>query len=278
VPQPSPTASRPPLIPPTRVFDNLYYVGDEFVGAWLIQSDQGLIMIDAFTSNIDAQRYASIDMRQLGLDAKQIRYVVVTHGHWDHYGGASYFQKLGARIVMGMADWDTMPARDPFGAELQGFLAPKPDVALADATMDLTLGNTTVKLFRTPGHTPGTISALIPAREGTTTHWLALWGGNAFLRNVDPHTRNGVFFDEGLRRMYESAHAFSDWIGKNGGVGLISTHMTGERETRLAALKQRAPGSPHPFVMGKERTQDYFAALGHCLQARMIEVAQRSRK
>lgn len=276
VPEPFPLATHLTPIPPTRVFDNLSFVGDDFVGAWIVQADQGLIVIDAFGNGTDAQRYATADMKQLGLDARQTKYVVITHGHWDHFGGAGYFQtRLGARVVMGKADWDRLPLLDPFGVEIEGQMAPKRDIALADPTMDLTLGNTTVKLRLTPGHSPGTISALIPAREGSTTHWLALWGGNAFQRALEPTEKNGVVLQAGLRRMHQSVREFREWIAKHDAVGVISTHMAGERRTRFAALGNRAPGTAHPFVLGKERTQDYFAALDHCMQARMIEAAKR---
>lgn len=273
---PHPLSTHIPRIPPTRAFDNLSFIGDEFVGVWVLQTDQGLILFDAFASAVDAQRYVAADLPKLGLDPKQIKYVVITHGHWDHFGGAGYFQKsLGARLVMGKPDWDRLSLLDPWGTEVQGQLAAKPDIALSDATMDLTLGNTTVKLRLTPGHSPGTVSALVPAREGDATHWLALWGGNAFQRSPEPVMKDGLVLQAGVRRMQQSAREFRDWAAKNGGVGVISTHPAGERTTRFAALQNRTPGSPHPFVMGKERTQDYFTALDHCMSARMLEAAKK---
>ena len=196
----------------------------------------------------------------------------MTHGHWDHFGGAGYVQsKFGAKVLMSQADWQAISVLNPSDSGIEWQIPPKKDMVMTDTTMDLTLGGTTVKLFLTPGHTPGTISALIPAKEGAATRRLALWGGNAIPPNLEPNAPNaGTFYNAGLRRMDQSVREFREWVSRNNGVGVIGSHSTGERETRFAALRQRAAGSPHPFVLGKERTLDYFAALDHCMQARML--------
>ena len=266
-------------VPPTRVFDNLSFIGDEFVGAWVVETDEGLILFDAFSSGVEASRYVTGDLRQLGLDPTRIKYVVITHGHWDHFGGAGFLQtEYGARVLMGEGDWDAVTTADPWGTELEGQVPPRRDIVVTEEPMDLTLGDTTVKLFLTPGHSPGTISALIPARDGATTHWLAIWGGNAIPRNLEPSDpkataswRNG-----GLRRMNQSLRGFRDWVVANGGNGVISTH-TGRVETltRLVALRDRRVDDPHPFVLGRELTQAYFDALDHCMQALMIRAQNR---
>ena len=48
-------------------------------------------------------------MKTLGLDPAQIKYVIVSHGHGDHSGGAKYLQdKYGAHIILSEADWDLL--------------------------------------------------------------------------------------------------------------------------------------------------------------------------
>ena len=265
-------------VPPTRVFDNLSFLGDEFVGVLVLETDQGLILFDAFSSGVEASRYITGDMRQLGLDPKQIRYVVITHGHWDHFGGAGYLQtRYGARVLMGEPDWDAIETADPWGTELEGQLPPKREIAVTDKPMDLTLGNTTVKLLLTPGHSPGTVSALIPAKDGARTHWLALWGGNVIPRNLEPTDPKQVagWRNPGVRRMNQSLIKFRDWVAGNGGEGLISTHASEDVTTRFPALRFRRTSDPHPFVLGQDRTQAYFTALDHCMQALTIQAASR---
>ena len=266
-------------VPPTRVFDNLSFVGDEFVGAWVLETDDGLMLFDAFSSGVEASRYVTGDLRQLGLDPTEITYVVITHGHWDHFGGAGFLQtEYGARVVMGEADWDAVTTADPWGTELEGQVPPRRDIAVTEEPMDLTLGDTTVKLFLTPGHSPGTVSALIPARDGARTHWLAMWGGNAIPRNLEPIDPNDTtgWRNLGVRRMNQSLRDFRDWVADNGGDGVISTHTnTAATLTRLDALRNRRVDDPHPFVVGEDLTRAYFDAMDHCMQALAIQAQSR---
>jgi len=73
-----------PAPPSGQGFDNLYFVGADWVSAWAIKTSDGIILIDAL--NIQAEAAALIEggMRKLGLDPAQIKYVIVTHGHGDH--------------------------------------------------------------------------------------------------------------------------------------------------------------------------------------------------
>jgi metallo-beta-lactamase class B len=275
----SPYARHFPALPPTRVFDNLYFLGDEFVGAWVLQTSQGLILLDAFGNSIDAQRFLTGDLVQLGLDPKQIKYVIVTHGHWDHFGGAGMLQrKYSARVVMGKADWDALLTADPWGMEREGQVPPKRDMVVTDEPMDLTLGDSTVKLFLTPGHSPGTVSALIPAKDRGTTHWVAMWGGNALPRGAEPVDPNetAAWRNSGLSRMNQSLRAFTAWIEKNGGAeSVISSHSAGANDAKsLEAARARRDGDPNPVLLGKTVTRDYFAALDHCMQALIIQQRQ----
>jgi metallo-beta-lactamase class B len=178
---------------------------------------------------------------------------------------------------MGAPDWDAMGTADPFGTELEGQVPPKRDIAVTEAPMDLTLGKTTVKLLLTPGHSPGTVSALIPARNGSTTHWLAMWGGNAIPRNVEPSNpkQTASWRNLGLRRMSESARRFRDWAIQNGAVGIIGTHTAEDATTRFPALRLQRPSDPHPFVLGRELTHAYFTALDHCMQALILQATSR---
>jgi metallo-beta-lactamase class B len=88
-----------PAPPPGKAFDNLYFVGADWVSAWAIKTSDGIILIDALNNEMEAAALIEGGMRRLGLDPAQIKYVVVTHGHGDHYGGAPYLaQKYRARV------------------------------------------------------------------------------------------------------------------------------------------------------------------------------------
>jgi metallo-beta-lactamase class B len=86
-------------------------------------------------------------MKKLGLDPAEIKYVVISHGHGDHSGGVKYLQDYHARIVLSPADWDLL-ARDPNN----GTVNPKREMEATDG-QKLTLGDITLTLYITPGHT-----------------------------------------------------------------------------------------------------------------------------
>ena len=71
-------------VAPFKVFDNLYYVGAKWVSAWLLETDQGLILFDALYDELTDLVIESI--RELGFDPNDIRYLIVSHAHYDHIG------------------------------------------------------------------------------------------------------------------------------------------------------------------------------------------------
>ena len=158
---------------PEKIFDNLYYVGSYLHSMWAVTTSEGIILHDsAFDYMVEDEIVDGL--RQLGLDAADIKYVIISHGHSDHYFGAKTLQdRYGARIIMSEADWN-LAANDANPSEIK----PRKDMVATDG-MELTLGDTTVTLYVTPGHTPGTISTLIPLRDGDRWHLGSIWGGNA---------------------------------------------------------------------------------------------------
>ncbi len=159
---------------PAQVFDNLYYVGSNNQSVWAVTTSEGIILHDtAYDYMVEAEIVDGL--REFGLDPGQIKYVIISHGHADHYLGAKQLQdSYGARLIMSQEDWELV-ANDGNQAELK----PRKDLVATDG-MELTLGDTTLTLYVTPGHTPGTISTLFPLKDGDRWHLGALWGGTAF--------------------------------------------------------------------------------------------------
>ena len=93
---------------PVKVFDNLYYVGEQEYSAWAVTTSAGIIIIDAIYDYSVEEQIAG-GLKKLGLDPSQIKYVVISHAHRDHVGGAWYLQeRFGARVMMTAADWDLL--------------------------------------------------------------------------------------------------------------------------------------------------------------------------
>jgi metallo-beta-lactamase class B len=229
-------------VAPFKVFDNLYYVGPGFVSVWLLSTPEGAILIDAAQEPYVDHVIDSIQKSGFGL--KDIKYILLTHGHLDHFGGAARIAELsGAHVVALEEDWQMMeqfakaPPRNPARPDL----APKRDMVVKEGDT-LTLGGRTLTFYKHPGHTPGSLTAVFDVFDGGTRHKAVLFGG--------PGPRNGVTggqqFLESLDRIATipgiEVHAqIQSWLASypypNGGI-----------LERALKLKDRKAGEPHPFV------------------------------
>ena len=97
------------FIEPAKVFDNLYFVGSKIHSSWALTTSAGIILIDTlFTYNSDEEIIGGL--KKLGLNPATVKYVIISHAHGDHVGGAKLMQdRFGSRIVMGGPDW--MPSK-----------------------------------------------------------------------------------------------------------------------------------------------------------------------
>jgi glyoxylase-like metal-dependent hydrolase (beta-lactamase superfamily II) len=85
-------------IPPIKLFDNLFYVGPGNVSVWLIPTSAGLILVDTTEEPYVDHVFDSI--RKVGYDPRNIKNILITHGHLDHFGGAARIQQeTGARLL-----------------------------------------------------------------------------------------------------------------------------------------------------------------------------------
>jgi metallo-beta-lactamase class B len=258
---------------PVQAFDNLWYLGTSFVGVWVLKTSEGLILFDAGVSPADARDNIVPELKSLGLDPAQIKYVLVTHGHWDHYGGAQYFQdNFGSRIGLTGPDWYMMARLEADSPARMNIPRPREDLVITDG-QKVTLGDTTVTLYITPGHTPGTLSAIIPVRDGKATHNLSLLGGTAFPPTVAPGDRNG-----GLSGFSKSVERLADLSKAAAAEGLINTHtfVDGSAEHLRDAAKARAEGKRNPFLVGTDLVVKHYQVFNECLKAAMERPEDRS--
>jgi metallo-beta-lactamase class B len=242
---------------PLKVFDNLYYVGMTEFSAWAITTSDGIILLDAiYDYSVEAE--VAEGLKKLGLDPRTIKYVIVSHGHLDHAGGAKYLQDTyGARLVMSAADYDLLDQQNPSWK-------PKRDMVATDG-MKLTLGDTTLTLHLTPGHTLGTISTLIPLRDGKRTHMAAAWGGTRF-----NFGRNR----EQLAMYAASAARFRDLAGAANADVLLSNHTDFDgSKVKMPAVRARAAEAPHPYVVGTDTVKRYLTVANECAQAAVAGVS-----
>ena len=247
---------------PVKVFDNLYWVGQTEYTAWAVTTSEGIIVIDPLYGYSVEEEVVN-GLTKLGLDPKSIRYVVVSHAHQDHVGGAALLQERGARVVMSAADWDYL-ASDP-----GRWQKAKKDIVATDG-YKLTLGDTTLTLYLTPGHTPGTISTIIPVRDGSNRHVAMLWGGTGFNwrsgspRYIQPNTPATYWYEN----YANSARKMRDVAAKAGADIVLSNHPQYDNSTtRLPMMPKRTTGQPHPDVIGRERVNRVLTVAEECAKA-----------
>jgi metallo-beta-lactamase class B len=249
---------------PLKVFDNLYYVGEREYSAWAVTTSAGIIIIDpVYDYSVEEQVVGGL--KKLGLDPAQIKYVVVSHAHRDHAGGAWYLQeRFGARVMLTAADWDLL-ARNT-----QSWPKPKKDMVVADREQ-LTLGDTTLTFVHTFGHTPGTMSTILPVKDNGKPHVAALWGGTGFNFTITPERPGSHWFDAYIA----SAQRFREAAAKAGADVFLSNHPSWDGSNdKMAALASRASGAPHPYVIGARSVQNYLTIAEHCARAGRLTLAQ----
>jgi metallo-beta-lactamase class B len=246
---------------PVQVFDQLYFVGQNAVSSWVLKTSAGLILFDTQNNPDEAKQFVEGGMAKLGLDPNQIRYIVIMHEHADHYGGAKYLKSRypSARIVASPAGWDAMAHDTGRGAPY----IPAHDMDVGDG-QKLTLGDTTVTFYHTPGHAPGTISAIFRVTDHGVPHVVGFFGGMGSPRTeANRDTLIG---------------SFTRWqgIARAAGVDtLIANHQGQDYSVEnLEFIKVRHASDPNPYVIGRDAYQRYFTVQSECTKVALARNGQ----
>ena len=170
-------------IEPFKIIGNVYFCGTFQASCHLIDTGDGLILIDPGYENTLYLVIASI--YKLGFRPEDIKYIVNTHWHWDHTEATAALAELsGAKTLLGWQDEEK--AKRYF----------TPDILLKDGDT-LTLGNTTMSFIETPGHTKGTVSFFFEIQENGVMYRVGMFGG------AGANTlRKDAFDFEGCREAY----------------------------------------------------------------------------
>ncbi len=250
-----------PALQPAKLFDNLYAVGNSESVVYALTTSDGIVLIDSGHPG-DLDTLVLPGLTALGLDPADIRYVLLGHGHNDHYGGAAVLQQRGARIGTTAADWETIANEAP--SALFGDIAkPQRDLVLREGE-PLVVGDTSITLVEIPGHTPGSLGFIFPVRDGDSQHMAGLFGGTVLAAGFVPLP--------GLRQYLGSvAHWVEVAREQRVDVEIQNHPIFDDTPARLAALAARAPGTPHPFVMGQERYQRFWGVISECMQATLLQ-------
>lgn len=229
-------------VEPWKPFDNVDFVGICWVSAWLIHTDEGSVLIDTlygpFTKTI-------IDnIKKTGTDFADIKYVLMTHGHFDHAGGAAALKPLlpNAKFVMTQVGWDEA-AKSSLASQgsRRAWEIIKPDMAVKDGD-EIKLGNNTFTVIETPGHTWGTASYLYDVQDGENTYRAVTIGGLG-LNAIDGPAQVEAYIEsvDRLGTQVEDTNMSID-------VHLTTHGFSNNLDEDRQALAARTSGEPHVFV------------------------------
>jgi metallo-beta-lactamase class B len=248
-------------IEPVKLFDNVYFVGFKNVYAWAVDTPAGIVLLDALDTPEDADTTIAVGLTTLGLDPSRVSHVIVSHGHRDHYGGASYFQqRYGARVLASDKDWDliaeTEARRDPADR-----IRLTRDMSVSDGQV-LTVGGTRFTLLITPGHTEGALTVIFPVTDQGRPHVVAVLNGPR------------VTSLETTRQMIASTQRIARAAQEAGvDVEFINHSYIDDSLPIIEATRNRTPGEAHPFVIGEEGFQRFAGWMIECLTAEALRRA-----
>jgi metallo-beta-lactamase class B len=251
---------------PAKIFDNLYFVGGKLHSSWALTTKEGIILIDTIYP-YNSEELILGGMKKLRLDPKNIKYVLISHAHADHIGGAEMLQtRYHARVVMGGPDWDWVekyPNR-------YKTMAPKRDIVATDG-MKIMLGGTAVTIWLTPGHTPGTMSYTFTVLDRGKPVNVAYSGGTAFnfVNNTpDPGIKNFQTYIDSQKHMAEKAAA-------SGATVLLSNHSEFDNAVNKNRMLAGRGKGPHPYEIGADSVQRYFQVMQGCARAAQLRLEQK---
>lgn len=179
--------------PPAHVYGNVYMVGTCGIVSLLITTPKGHFLIDGAIP--EAATEIAQNIRDLGFDPKDVRYLLNTHEHFDHSGGLAGLKRItGAKMVARAEAKDALENGDTHPTDPQkGLLDPvegvKVDQLIADGDT-LTIGNQTLTAIATPGHSPG----------GTSWRWQSCEKGKCV----------NIVYADSLSAVSADSYRFSD--------------------------------------------------------------------
>jgi len=166
-------------IKPGKVFGPIYFVGTYPTSSHLIDTGDGLILLDI--GYHDTFDLLLDNINELGFDVNDIKIILISHGHFDHTGPAKILRDMtGAKIYMSKKDLKMVIGECDYSYSSEWENRDKyyftPDVLLSDGDI-VSLGNISIKCIETPGHTDGTLSFFFDVTDGENTHLAGMFGG-----------------------------------------------------------------------------------------------------
>lgn len=227
------------------IFDDLLIVAQRETNCFILKSDEGLIVIDAIWPCEEAFNAIVSAVEDVGWNPDDIKKLVLTHGHLDHTGCGKWFvNNYEAKTYLSKTDddfWQNNPLRSDI---LKDFDI---DVYIQDRDV-VSLGNKSIDVFETPGHTPGGLSYIFNISENGKAYKAALWGGST--PPTDVH---------GIVTYMESLDYFIEQTEKHNVEIALSNHTAFDNGIeRIKYSQKRMRYMPNAYVIGQNNVRKYF--------------------
>lgn len=235
-------------IAPTQIFDDVWFVGNHYVGQYMIKTADGFVQADAANNANEVATFNHPALVQLGLsDAYPLKAVFLTHGHGDHDGGAAWLKtNLGAQIVLGSAD-------------AAGKSYAPTTLDSADLSMrPMSIGGKNFWVLPTPGHTPGSTSAVVEVMDHGKPVRVLMNGGQSMSSNSIPAVASYL---DSIERTYVMVKALNV-------EGVMTPHIywDGEGE-KLRQILATGRSNPSQHVYGHDSVVRQMVVARECSAA-----------
>ncbi len=167
---------------PFRIFGNVWYVGDSWVCVHLIDTGDGLLLLDG--GNIGATAMLVNAIWEAGFNPADVKWMVMSHGHLDHIGGALFFRRMfGTKLYLGEPDARNFREKPELSIIQDAGVRDENVFEIDHEIKDgekIRFGNTEMQFYLVPGHTDGVISAFFDVTDGKQTLRAGYFGGFGF--------------------------------------------------------------------------------------------------
>ena len=249
------------VVPVTKMFDNISYIGRRWVGQYVLKTTNGYFLLDAQNSTDDAKLMTVPSLKTLNIDPATLKGIMPTHGHGDHYNGAKYMQDtFGGPVYIGSEDAAALTAANARNASVfSGSITTTSLPSAITTPQILTVDGVNLTLLSTPGHTPGTFSGILPATQNGKNYKLVFWGGTGTPTTL-PLAKQYL---DGAERLYLLAKAENV-------DGTIHTHPFADGSlAKLDAINKGSTVGKNPFLIGNASTLRSLSILRECSAAKV---------
>lgn len=232
---------------PFQLYGNVWYVGDSWVCVHLIDTGDGLLLIDSGNCGADAMLVQAI--WEAGFNPADVKWIIHSHGHVDHFGAANFFRRMfGTKLYLGEPDARMFRERPEISAVSEShddadFLF-VPDHEIREGEV-LTFGNTTITFYLVPGHTEGCIACFFDAHNGDEVKRCGYYGGFGFntlqkdylIEIGDPEYRTRQVYLESLAKVRDQKVDI-----------FLANHCVNNQTLERHQRQLDDPDGPNPFI------------------------------